>query len=74
MNNEFKVYKESGSENNKTEETEREKNLKKMEQIIQIKIDSDNDERHEEESIKNTTEGNSIEAEGKISTMRKRSI
>ena len=47
LNNELKVYKESGSENDNEEETEREKNLNKTQRIAYIKIDSDDDKRHE---------------------------
>ena len=46
FNNEVEVYEEPGSENDNAEETEREKNLKKMKEITYIKIDSDDDERH----------------------------
>ena len=74
LNNKLKVYEESGSENNNAEETEREKNPKKMKEIIYIKINSDDDERHEKEQTKNMTEGNQIEVEGKIHTIRKKIV
>ena len=72
FNNELEVYKESGNENDNKEETEREKNPKKMTEITYIEINSDDDERHEKEQTKNTTEGNQIEVEGKLCTIRKK--
>ena len=43
-----------------------------MKEIIYIKIDRDDDERHENEQTKNMTEGNQIEVEGTICTIRKK--
>ena len=43
-----------------------------MKEIIYIKINSDNDKRHKKEQTKNMTEGNQIEVEGKIHTIRKK--
>ena len=74
FNNELEVYEESGSENDNAEETKKEKNLKKMKEIIHIEINSDNDGRHENKQTKNMTEGNQIEVEGKIHTIRKKII
>ena len=45
-----------------------------MKEITYIKINSDNDEIHKTEHTKNATEGNQIEVEGKIHTMRKKII
>ena len=43
-----------------------------MKEITYIEIDDD--ERHEKEQTKNMTEGNQIEVEGKIHTIRKKII
>ena len=45
-----------------------------MKENIYIQIDSDDDERHEKEQTKNMIEGNQIEDEGKICTIRKKII
>ena len=45
-----------------------------MKEITYIKINSDDDEIHKTEQTKNATEGNQIEVEGKIHTMRKKII
>ena len=74
LNNESKVFKESGSENDNAEETKKEKNPKKMKRITYIEIDSDDDERHKKQHTKNMTEGNQVEVKGKIHSIRKRII
>ena len=74
FNNELKVYKESGSENDNAEEPKREKDPKKMTEITYIKIYSDDDKKHKKEQTKNMTEGSQIEVEGKICTVRKKII
>ena len=74
FNNELKVYKESHSENDNAEETKREKNLKKTKEATYIEMNSDDHERHEKEQTKNMTEGNQIEVEGIVHTIRKKII
>ena len=60
LNNELEVYKESGSETNNTEETKKENN--------------DDGRGQGKEQTKNMTDGNQIEVEGKIHTIRKKII
>ena len=45
-----------------------------MKEIIYIEINSDDDKRHEKEQTKNMTTGKQIEVEGKIHTIRKKTV